>query len=147
MGASPPPKEHSGGGGGGRRQTIGWESVVGEQRCWEEKATEKNGGAAGFRREVEKAAMDGAFLSQVVELGRGGSRKKESTRGMENGEALRQDQGVYKAIKQWVEGDGSGEFVLLARTVAQSSRLLLHLHVCSSLFFLNNQSRVLSFFL
>jgi hypothetical protein len=24
-------------------------------------------------------------------------------------------------IKQWVEGDGSGEFVLLARTVAQSS--------------------------
>jgi hypothetical protein len=49
-------------------------------------------------------------------------------------------------IKQRVEGDGSGEFVLLARTVAQSSRLLLHLHVCSSLFFLNNQSRVLSFF-
>jgi hypothetical protein len=34
--------------------------------------------------------------------------KKEITRGMEDGEALRQ-------------GDGSGEFVLLARTVAQSS--------------------------
>lgn len=60
IGASPTAKEHGGCRGDRRRQPIGKPNAGGELGCEEEKAAGTKGGAAGFIREVEKAAMDGA---------------------------------------------------------------------------------------